>query len=188
MKGKKVVVLGGGDTAMDCVRTSLRQQAKSVQCVYRRDACNMPGSKKEFLNAQEEGAEFVFNTQPIAVQVDEQYRVKGLHIIKTELGKPDASGRRAAKMIQGSEDLIECDAIIIAFGFTTTNMPWLEELHIALDNKGRILTGQHRAQQTSHAKIFAGGDVTRGSDLVVNAIFEGREAAYSILNYFHSLS
>ena len=188
MKDKKVVVLGGGDTAMDCVRTSLRQQAKSVQCVYRRDARNMPGSKKEFLNAQEEGAEFVFNTQPIAVQVNEQHKVKGLHIIKTELGKPDASGRRAAKMIQGSEDLIECDAIIIAFGFVATNMPWLEKLQIALDDKGRILTGQYRAQQTSHAKIFAGGDVTRGSDLVVNAIFEGREAAYSILSYFQSLS
>ena len=91
-------------------------------------------------------------------------------------------------MIQGSEDLIECDAIIIAFGFVATNMPWLEKLQIALDDKGRILTGQYRAQQTSHAKIFAGGDVTRGSDLVVNAIFEGREAAYSILSYFQSLS
>lgn len=190
LKDKKVVVLGGGDTAMDCVRTSVRQGASEVICVYRRDAANMPGSKKEYQNAKEEGVMFSFNAQPIAieaepiaVQTDSAGKVVGLKIAKTELSTPDSSGRQQVVLVEGSEEIITCDAVIVAFGFLPHEMPWLESVGVGTDSKGKISTQGTLKQQTKNPKIFAGGDVTRGSDLVVTAIAEGRDAACSILEY-----
>lgn len=183
MKNKRVVVLGGGDTAMDCVRTSIRQQANSVTCVYRRNADNMPGSKKEYNNAQEEGVLFAFNSQPLAVVVNANNQVTGIKIIKTRLGPIDKNGRQQAEIIPGSEEIIPCDTIIVAFGFAPHHIPWLETIQVKTDKNGRIALNQKLPQQTSNEKIFAGGDITRGSDLVVTAIYEGRTAAFSILDY-----
>ncbi|MEE3690288.1 FAD-dependent oxidoreductase [Glaesserella parasuis] len=190
MAGKKVVVLGGGDTAMDCVRTSVRQGAAEVTCVYRRDAANMPGSRKEYSNAKEEGVEFQFNAQPVeieaeplAVETDQSGKVTGIKIIKTQLGEPDANGRYQAEIIEGSEEIIACDAVIIAFGFAPHEMPWLSSIGVTTDNRGRIATAGELKQQTANPKVFAGGDITRGSDLVVTAIAEGRDAAESMMEY-----
>ncbi|MBP6563582.1 MAG: FAD-dependent oxidoreductase, partial [Neisseriaceae bacterium] len=183
MAGKNVVVLGGGDTAMDCVRTAIRQQAASVTCVYRRDQDNMPGSRKERQNAQEEGVAFAFNAQPVAIETDASGQVSGLTIARTELGAPDHQGRRRAERIPNSEASMPCDAVIVAFGFAPHPMPWLDALGVTIDASGRIKAEGSRPQQTANAKIFAGGDVTRGSDLVVTAVAEGREAAQGILAY-----
>ena len=183
MAGKKVVVLGGGDTAMDCVRTSLRQQAAQVTCVYRRDQANMPGSRREVQNAKEEGASFYFNAQPISIETDSNGNVVGINIVRTELGEPDVNGRRRPQIVAGSEELMACDAVIIAFGFAPHTMPWLSAVGVTTDNRGRIATQGEFKQQTANPKIFAGGDITRGSDLVVTAIAEGREAAQSIMMY-----
>lgn len=183
LAGKRVVVLGGGDTAMDCVRTALRQQASEVICAYRRDEANMPGSKKEFNNAKEEGAKFKFNVQPIAVITDNNSWVTGLRVVKTVLGEADEHGRRRAKVIAGSEEVLNCDAVIIAFGFAPHPMPWLRQVGVTVDEHGRIQTNGRYKQQTANPKIFAGGDITRGSDLVVTAIAEGRKAAQSMMDY-----
>ncbi len=190
MQGKRVVVLGGGDTAMDCVRTSVRQGASEVTCVYRRDAANMPGSKKEYTNAKEEGVEFEFNAQPVeieaepvAIDTDNDGKVTGIKIVRTQMGEPDAGGRRQAVVIEGSEELIACDAVIVAFGFAPHAMPWLADVDVAVDGRGRIARAGELPQQSSNPKIFAGGDITRGSDLVVTAIAEGRTAGESILQY-----
>lgn len=190
LAGKRVVVLGGGDTAMDCVRTSIRQNAEQVICVYRRDAANMPGSRKEYVNAKEEGVDFSFNAQPIKIEAepisidtDTQGKVTGIRIARTQLGEPDAQGRRRAEIIEGSEELIDCDAVIVAFGFAPHQMPWLDTVGVTVDSKGRIVKSGQLPQQTSNPKIFAGGDITRGSDLVVTAIAEGRDAAVSIMDY-----
>lgn len=183
MKDKRVVVLGGGDTAMDCVRTSIRQGAMSVTCAYRRDEANMPGSKREVKNAREEGVEFLFNVQPISIEINNNYQVIGIKMVKTQLGEADAKGRRSAVIIEGSEFVLPADAVIMAFGFQPHSMPWLAEHHIELDAKGRIIAPESRAYQTSNPKVFAGGDAVRGSDLVVTAIAEGRKAAEGILDY-----
>lgn len=183
MKNKRVVVLGGGDTAMDCVRTSIRQGATEVTCAYRRDEANMPGSKREVKNAKEEGAAFLFNVQPISIEVDDQGQVIGIKMVKTALGEADANGRRAAMVIEGSEFVLPADAVIMAFGFKPHAMPWLTEHHVELDLQGRIVAPANRGYQTSNPKIFAGGDAVRGSDLVVTAIAEGRKAAEGILDY-----
>lgn len=183
MQDKRVIVLGGGDTAMDCVRTSIRQEAAEVVCAYRRDAENMPGSKKEFQNAKEEGVKFQFNVQPVAIEVNENGHVNGLRVVKTQMGAPDAQGRRRAEVVAGSEEILPCDAVIVAFGFAPHAMPWLSNLGVSVDAKGRIKSDGSLKQQTANAKIFAGGDVTRGSDLVVTAVAEGRDAAQSILEY-----
>lgn len=183
MKNKRVVVLGGGDTAMDCVRTSIRQGATEVTCAYRRDEANMPGSKREVKNAKEEGAAFLFNVQPISIEVDDQGQVIGIKMVKTALGEADANGRRAAMVIEGSEFVLPADAVIMAFGFKPHAMPWLTEHRVELDLQGRIVAPANRGYQTSNPKIFAGGDAVRGSDLVVTAIAEGRKAAEGILDY-----
>ncbi|MGY4674135.1 FAD-dependent oxidoreductase [Ursidibacter arcticus] len=192
MENKRVVVLGGGDTAMDCVRTSVRQGASEVTCVYRRDALNMPGSRKEYSNAKEEGVEFQFNAQPIEIEADPVSietditgKVTGIKVAKTQMGKADANGRSQAEMIAGSEEVIPCDAIIIAFGFTPHSIPWLADIGVSTDSKGRIATQGLLKQQTTNPKVFAGGDITRGSDLVVTAIAEGRDAAESIMEYLN---
>ena len=185
MEGKRVVVLGGGDTAMDCVRSSIRQGATHVICAYRRDEENMPGSKREVKNAREEGVEFQFNVQPLGVEVNGNGRVSGVKVARTELGAPDANGRRRPEIVAGSEHVVPADAVIMAFGFRPHAMQWLEKHSVELDSQGRILApeGSDNPFQTSNPKIFAGGDAVRGSDLVVTAIAEGRKAADGILNF-----
>ncbi len=185
MKGKRVIVLGGGDTAMDCVRTSIRQGANHVICAYRRDEENMPGSRREVKNAREEGVEFQFNLQPLAIEVDGSGKVVGVKMVRTEMGPADAEGRRQAQPIAGSEHTLPADAVVMAFGFRPHSMPWLADYNVELDATGRIVAPEHadNAFQTSHPQIFAGGDAVRGSDLVVTAIAEGRKAAEGILDY-----
>ncbi|WP_435248531.1 FAD-dependent oxidoreductase [Vibrio sp. nBUS_14] len=185
MQGKKVVVLGGGDTAMDCVRTSIRQSAADVVCAYRRDEANMPGSRREVKNAREEGVKFKFNLQPISLELDSSGHVAGVKVVKTALGEPDEAGRRRPEPVAGSEHILEADAVIMAFGFQPHAMEWLEPFDVELDQWGRIKApGQQEFQyQTTNSKIFAGGDAVRGSDLVVTAIDEGRKAAEGILDY-----
>ena len=185
MEGKRVVVLGGGDTAMDCVRTSIRQNAAHVICAYRRDEENMPGSKREVKNAREEGVEFQFNVQPLGVEVNANGKVCGVKMARTEMGQPDAKGRRRAEIVAGSEHVVPADAVVMAFGFRPHSMEWLAKHSVELDSQGRIIApeGSDNAFQTSNPKIFAGGDIVRGSDLVVTAIAEGRKAADGILNY-----
>ncbi|MFM1647028.1 FAD-dependent oxidoreductase [Aeromonas salmonicida] len=183
--GKQVVVLGGGDTAMDCVRTAIRQGADKVICAYRRDAENMPGSKREVKNAREEGVEFMFNLQPIGVELDADGQTCGIKMVSTELGAPDANGRRNAVVIEGSEQVLAADAVVMAFGFQPNPQPWMQEFGIALDNRDRIQASEQADYpfQTSNPKVFAGGDAVRGSDLVVTAIYEGRKAAEGIMDY-----
>jgi len=183
LKGKNVIVLGGGDTAMDCNRTAIRQGAKSVKCLYRRDEQNMPGSNREVQNAKEEGVEFEFNIQPIDIIGDK--KVEGVKIIKTQLGEPDQNGRRVPIPIPGSEIIYEADAVIIAFGFRASPSDWFKDFNINTQKNGLVLAEEHQEYkfQTSNNKIFSGGDMVRGSDLVVTAIWEGREAAKSIIKY-----
>ncbi len=183
MEGLEVVVLGGGDTAMDCTRTSIRQGATKVTCAYRRDEANMPGSKKEVQNAKEEGVNFLFNRLPIEI-VGEK-RVEGVKVVTTALGEPDERGRRRPEPIPGSEEVIPADAVIIAYGFRPNPQPWFADFGIEVDDRGRVKAPAEGAYkyQTSNEKVFAGGDMVRGSDLVVTAIWEGRQAAEGILDY-----
>ncbi|MGF1725992.1 FAD-dependent oxidoreductase [Photobacterium nomapromontoriensis] len=185
MQGKHVVVLGGGDTAMDCVRTAIRQQAKSVTCAYRRDEANMPGSKREVKNAKQEGVRFLFNLQPTGLTINAHGDINGVNVIKTALGEPDDAGRRKPEPIINSDHTLPADAVIMAFGFQPHAMPWLRDYDVTLDQWGRIKAPADGcyAYQTSNPKIFAGGDAVRGSDLVVTAIDEGRKAANGILDY-----
>ncbi|MDT8449283.1 MAG: FAD-dependent oxidoreductase [Wenzhouxiangellaceae bacterium] len=180
LDGKRVVVLGGGDTAMDCVRTSIRQGAFSVTCAYRRDEANMPGSRKEVRNARDEGVEFLFNRQPVEIIGEE--RVEGIRMVRTRLGAPDENGRRRPEPVEDSEETLPADAVVVAFGFRPDPPDWLAAAGVELQPDGRIrVGGQDRLpQQTSHERIFAGGDNVRGADLVVTAVYEGREAAKSI--------
>jgi glutamate synthase small subunit-like protein len=189
MAGKRVIVLGGGDTAMDCVRTSLRHGAEQVICAYRRDEKSMPGSKKEVKNAREEGAEFMFNLQPLSIVIDEEGKVSGIEMRRTEMGAPDSQGRRQAVPVAGSEHIVPADAVIMAFGFSPHRMGWLAEHNVMLDRQGRVVapTVAGYPYQTSNRKIFAGGDIVRGADLIVTAIAEGRKAAESIGYYLNVL-
>lgn len=183
MEGKTVVVLGGGDTAMDCVRTSIRQGASSVSCVYRRDQANMPGSAKEVQNAHEEGVRFLFNQQPLEVIGTDA--VEGIKVIETELGDPDEKGRRRPVAIPGSEQILKADVVIQAFGFQPNPAPWFKDHGIEINDWGGVIAAEEQEYgfQTTNPKVFAGGDMVRGSDLVVTAIWEGREAASGILDY-----
>ncbi|MGQ0587118.1 MAG: FAD-dependent oxidoreductase [Gammaproteobacteria bacterium] len=181
MKGKRVAVLGGGDTAMDCVRTAARQKAREVSCVYRRDEANMPGSRKEVANAREEGVEFLFNRQPL--EIVGNGKVEGVKLVETRLGPPDKRGRRAPEAVPGSEQVLECDRVIVAFGFRPSPAPWFAEHSLAVHDDGKMRVVKKPSFQTANPKVFAGGDMVRGSDLVVTAVFEGREAAQGILDY-----
>ena len=183
LKNKDVIVLGGGDTAMDCNRTAIRQGAKSVTCLYRRDEQNMPGSKREVQNAREEGVDFKFNIQPIDIVGSE--KVEGVKIVNTHLGEPDQNGRRVPVPVPGSERIYKADAVIVAFGFRASPAGWFKDFEIETDKSGLVLVEEKQAFsfQTSNEKIFSGGDMVRGSDLVVTAIWEGREAAKSIIKY-----
>ena len=183
MKGKNVVVLGGGDTGMDCNRTAIRQGAASVTCTYRRDENNMPGSRRDFKNSKEEGVTFLFNRQPI--EIVGSNRVEGVKLVQTRLGAPDVRGRRVPETVPGTEEIIPADAVIIAFGFLPSPPAWFEDAKIGLHSNGRVRVSAARTTpfQTTNPKVFAGGDMVRGSDLVVTAVFEGREAARGILGY-----
>ena len=182
-KNKKVIVLGGGDTAMDCNRTAIRQGAKSVTCLYRRDEKNMPGSRREVKNAKEEGVIFNFNVQPIDILGNT--KVEGVKTVETELGEPDQNGRRVPISIPGSERIYDADVVIIAFGFRASPAPWFENFNISTQKNGLVIAEEEQEFkfQTSNKKIFSGGDMVRGSDLVVTAIWEGREAAKSIIKF-----
>jgi glutamate synthase (NADPH) small chain len=183
MNAKHVVVLGGGDTAMDCNRTSIRQGASSVTCAYRRDEANMPGSKREVANAKEEGVQFLWNRQPIEIVGTD--RVEGVKVVTTQLGEPDERGRRRPEPVAGSEEIIMADRVIIAFGFRPSPADWMTEAGIETDERGRVKApvDQVFKHQTTNPKVFAGGDMVRGSDLVVTAVYEGRQAAEGILDY-----
>lgn len=185
LKSQRVVVLGGGDTAMDCNRTAIRQGASSVLCAYRRDEENMPGSKREVQNAKEEGVGFLFNRQPVEIVGNGQ--VEGIKVVTTQLGEPDEQGRRKPVEVPGSEEIIPADAILVAFGFQPSPGSWFEDAGINIDDKGRVVASERGefAFQTSHEKVFAGGDMVRGSDLVVTAIAEGRKAAEGIMDYLN---
>lgn len=184
VQGKNVVVLGGGDTAMDCNRTSIRQGATSVTCAYRRDEENMPGSRREVKNAREEGVNFLFNRQPIEI-MGLNGKVTGVKVITTQLGQPDNRGRRNPEPVPNSEEILPADAVIMAFGFRPSPADWFASQGVTLDNGGRVIAPEQQTYpfQTKNPKIFAGGDMVRGSDLVVTAIWEGRQAAKGILDY-----
>ena len=181
--GKRVVVLGGGDTAMDCNRTSIRQAATSVTCAYRRDRDNMPGSKREVQNAIEEGVEFLFNRQPVEIVGDG--RVEGVKLVSTQLGEPDENGRRRPEVVPGSEEILPADVVLVAFGFQPSPADWLGDIDVQLNSWKGVIAEEEQPYkfQTSNPKVFAGGDMVRGSDLVVTAIWEGRQAAEGILDY-----
>lgn len=186
IKGKRVVVLGGGDTAMDCLRTAVRRGAASVTCAYRRDELSMPGSKKEVVNAREEGVAFQFNVQPQHILRNRKGQVSGVGMIRTEMGEPGADGRRRPQPIAGSEFELPADVLVMAFGFQAHDMPWLRGHGIQLDRWGQIRTGGKGrwSTQTSNDTIFAGGDAVHGADLVVTAMAAGRQAAGEILTFF----
>ncbi|MBT8114354.1 MAG: FAD-dependent oxidoreductase [Arenicella sp.] len=187
MQGARVVVLGGGDTAMDCVRTAVRQGAQSVTCAYRRDEKNMPGSMREVANAKEEGVEFLWNRQPVEI-VGENGRVSGVKLVTTQLGEPDERGRQRPETVPGSEQMLEADRVIVAFGFRPSPSSWFDEHNIEINDWGGVKASSEKALkfQTTNPNVFAGGDMVRGSDLVVTAVYEGREAAQGILNYLET--
>ena len=179
--GKRVVVIGGGDTAMDCVRTAIRQGAQSVKCLYRRDRANMPGSQREVANAEEEGVEFVWLTAPKGFAASDA--VEGVMVEKMRLGAPDATGRQAPEVIEGADYLEEADLVIKALGFEPEDLPKLwgvEELTVTRWGTIRADFGTHA---TSLPGVFAVGDIVRGASLVVWAIRDGREAAESVMDY-----
>jgi glutamate synthase (NADPH/NADH) small chain len=166
---------------MDCNRTAVRLGAASVTCVYRRDEANMPGSAREVKYSREEGVEFLFQRQPLEILGDAQGKVRGVRVIETALVK-DGHGRARPQNVPGTEAEIAADVVIQSFGFLPSPPDWLRSHGVALDRSGRIVTGADGAlpHQTSHARIFAGGDNVRGADLVVRAVYDGREAAGSI--------
>ncbi|TAM58356.1 MAG: glutamate synthase small subunit [Rhodanobacter sp.] len=181
LAGKHVVVLGGGDTGMDCNRTAIRLGAASVTCVYRRDEPSMPGSRREVSYSREEGVHFLFQRQPLAIVGDGAGRVRAVRVVDTEL--VDAGdGRPRPRNVAGTESEIAADVVIQSFGFLPSPPDWLKAHGVRLDRSGRVVTGADGALplQTSHPQIFAGGDNCRGADLVVRAVYDGREAAGSI--------
>jgi len=183
LRGRRVVVLGGGDTGMDCVRSAVRMGAAHVACVYRRDAASMPGSAREVANAREEGVEFLFHRQPLALLGEQT--VSAVRVVQTRASVGDATGRSAVEHVPGSETDLPADVVIIAFGFLPDPPMWLRGHGVAVQANGRIATngaaGAGLPFQTANPRIFAGGDVVRGADLVVTAAYEGREAAASIV-------
>jgi glutamate synthase (NADPH) small chain len=181
--GKNVVVIGGGDTAMDCVRTAVRQGAKSVKCLYRRDRENMPGSQREVANAIEEGVEFLWLSAPEAVLHDADHDVTGVRAVRMRLGTPDASGRAKPEEIEGSQFVAPADMVIEALGFDPEDLPAMfGEPGLGLTRWGTVKT-DYRTMMTTMDGVFAAGDIVRGASLVVWAIRDGRDAASSIDRY-----
>ncbi|WP_133406132.1 FAD-dependent oxidoreductase [Parashewanella tropica] len=187
LQGRNVVVLGGGDTSMDCVRTAIRQGAEKVTLIYRRDESSMPGSANEVTNAKEEGVNFIFNHQPVEIKT-ENNSVVGVECLQTKSSQSTPNARPNFELVDGSNSVIEADAVIIAFGFQPNPADWLAKHDIELDIKNRVVVNRRDyAHQTSNPKIFSGGDMVRGADLVVTAIDEGRKAAIGILNYLEDI-
>jgi len=187
LKDQRVVVLGGGDTAMDCVRTAIRQGAREVHCLYRRDRENMPGSQREVDNAVEEGVLFRFNVQALEI-VESKGKATAVRVIETRLGLPDESGRQRPEPIEGSEKSIEADAVIVAYGFRASPEKWFGEFDIRTNEWGLVEASEADkfAFQTSNPKVFAAGDMVRGADLVVTAVADARKAALGLINYLDS--
>ena len=181
---KNVVVIGGGDTAMDCVRTSIRQNAKSVKCLYRRDKENMPGSAREVANAEEEGVEFVWLSNPKKFKGIS--KVESLIVDKIKLGEPDESGRRKPIIQENSEFEIKADLVIKALGFDPEDLPKLFDEDKLQVTKWGTIKADFDTMETNIPGIFAAGDIVRGASLVVWAIKDGRDAANSIHNYLKS--
>ena len=184
-EGKNVVVIGGGDTAMDCVRTSVRQKAKSVKCLYRRDRENMPGSSREVENAIEEGVKFIWLTSPKQFIGDK--KVSAVEVSKMKLGNPDTTGRRTPEIIKGSEYEIHADLIIKSLGFDPENIPKLFNAEELAVSKWGTIKIDLKSMETNLKGVFAAGDIVRGASLVVWAIKDGRDAAVQIEKYLNSL-
>ena len=179
--GKRVVVIGGGDTAMDCVRTAVRQGARSVKCLYRRDRQNMPGSMREVAHAEEEGVEFVWLTSPEAFLGDD--KLKGVRAIRMRLGAPDPSGRQTPRPIVGSSHVVEADLAINALGFDPEDIPGIfNSPDLAVSQWGTIQI-DFRNMMTNLDGVFAAGDIVRGASLVVWAIRDARDSAANIESY-----
>ena len=185
IEGKRVAVLGGGDTAMDCLRTAIRCRAREAVCIYRRDLANMPGSRREYLNAIAEGAQFMFLTNSMALSGDETGRVAQARCVRMELGEPDAKGRRKPQVIPGSEFSIAIDVVLIAYGFDPVPIFAAGNSDkIEINKWGGVVVNEN--QMTSVAGVFAGGDLVRGADLVVRAVRDSRRAAAAIHGYLSS--
>jgi glutamate synthase (NADPH/NADH) small chain len=179
--GRDVVVIGGGDTAMDCVRTSVRQGAKSVTCLYRRDRANMPGSLREVKNAEEEGVQFLWLSAPEAFLGDSH--VTGVRAVRMHLGLPDASGRQSVEAVPGSHFTVPADLVIKALGYDPEPLPTLFGAPDLDVNRWGTVKVNHRSFMTSLPGVFAAGDIVRGASLVVWGIRDGRDAAGSIHSY-----
>ena len=178
-KDLNVVVIGGGDTAMDCLRTAKREGARSVTCLYRRDAHNMPGSQKEYKNAMEEGVDFTFFASPKEIVLNEDGNAVSVEVIKTNLGAKDDSGRQRMEEVKGSEFRVNADVVIMSLGFDPVVPAFLAENGIETNSWGGIIINEDTHESTTSG-VYAGGDCYRGADLVVTAAFDGREAARSI--------
>jgi len=179
--GKRVVVIGGGDTAMDCVRTAIRQGALSVKCLYRRDRANMPGSQREVANAEEEGVEFVWLSAPKGFSGGTE--VEGVMVQKMRLGAPDATGRQTPEIIEGADYVEPADLVIQALGFEPDDLPTLWGVPQLKVTRWGTIKADFRTHETSLPGVYAAGDIVRGASLVVWAIRDGREAAEAILGY-----
>lgn len=185
VRGKRVAVLGGGDTAMDCLRTALRCGAREAVCIYRRDFENMPGSRQEYANAVEEGARFMFLTNPVALTGNRRGQVAKARCLRMELGEPDAKGRRKPQAVAGSEFDVPVDIVLVAFGFDPVPIFAAGNSdRIEVNNWGGVVIDAN--QMTSVPGVFAGGDLVRGPDLVVRAVRDSRKAAAGIYNYLLS--
>ena len=167
------------------MRTAVRQGAKSVKCVYRRDRENMPGSAKEVKHAIEEGVEFEFNTLPRRL-VHDNGKLAGLEVVRTRLVEDAGGGRARPEEIPGSEEVLPASSVIFAFGFRPSPAEWLQGLGVETHDNGRIIAGESAAGQTRNAAIFAAGDNVRGADLVVTAIADAREAARGMIAYLQA--
>ena len=184
-EGKDIVVIGGGDTAMDCVRTSVRQKAKSVKCLYRRDKENMPGSAREVANAEEEGVEFVWLSSP--KEFKGTNKVESLVVDQIQLGEPDDSGRRRPQIKEGSEFKIKADMVIKALGFDPENLPYLFDTKELQVTKWGTVKTDFDTMETNLKGVFAAGDIVRGASLVVWAIKDGRDAAAAMKTYLENI-
>ena len=177
-EGKNVVVIGGGDTAMDCVRTAIRQEAKSVTCLYRRDRANMPGSQREVENAEEEGVNFQWLSAPHALLGNEV--VSAVRAQRIHLGQPDETGRQVPQIIDGSDFDIDADLVVKALGFDPEDLPSLfEQKDLGVSRWGTVQI-DWKTMMTQIPGVFAAGDIVRGASLVVWGIRDGRDAAEQI--------
>ena len=184
-EGKDVVVIGGGDTAMDCVRTAVRQKAKSVSCLYRRDKANMPGSAREVTNAEEEGVKFIWLSSPKVFEGNK--KVEKVILNKMRLGEPDSSGRQSPKIIEGSEEVLNADLVIEALGFEPEEIPKLFNEPDLQVTKWGTIKADLKTLKTNIKGVFAAGDIVRGASLVVWAIRDGRDAAKGISQYLSQI-